>query len=446
MKASALKLIGVLVSSVLGPVAGMRGASYYVNSASGNNSNSGTSSSSPWADFTNVNSHTFAAGDTVFLACGSSWNQEMDVSGSGSSWSAPVTITSYGSGARPIISRNSGANDRTIKLLNPSYVAVSNLEICDAGDGIQARWTSLNHSGLHFSNLYIHDIDVVMDHSPTTTDNIEYSFGIDLQNDPAFTTLPTSGQWLCSDIQITNCQFGQVTAPWGTFDMYNISGVYDSALSFQNVVVTGCWVHDAPADIAVVDSTNVLIAGNYFDNLATSYLSQGTTAIFQWRTESVTYLNNVMDTVPNVGASDEVFLDCEAYTNNTYFYDNLVQNTAGPGIEFLQLPAGSNPPRNPSTDHNTNNYVWANAFINNAGYAMRALNPAPTRFRQLHQRTGPRAGPRSSRVSFGHRVKWRRERLPVQSSRGPRVFVRGSAPPFSTDRCRHRALHDGDRL
>jgi hypothetical protein len=123
----------------------------------------------------------------------------------------------------------------------------------------------------------------------------------------------------------------------------------------------------------VVDSTNVLVAGNYFNNLATAYLPQGTTAIFQWRTESVTYLNNVMDTVPNVSAPDEVFLDCEAYTNNTYIYDNLVQNTAGPGMEFLQLPAGANPPRDPSTDHNTNNYAWSNAFINNAGYALRAL-------------------------------------------------------------------------
>lgn len=348
----------------------VRATTYYVNNSTGNNANSGTSSSSPWADFTNVNTHTFAAGDTLSLACGCTWNQEMDISGSGSSWSSPITITSYGTGSLPKIQRSSGANDRTIKLTNPSYVQISNLEICDAGDGIQARWSAFGNAGLHFYNLYIHDIDVVMNHSPSTTDNIEYSFGIDLQNAPTFTTVPGSSQYLCSDVQIANCQFGNVNAAWGTFDMYNISGVYDSASAFQNVTVTGCWVHDCACDAAVVDATNVLVAGNYMDNLATAALPQGTTAIFQWRTESVTYLNNVMDTVPNTSSPDEVFLDCEAYVNNTYFGHNLVQNTAGRGVEFLQLPAGSNPPRNPSTDHNTNNYVWSNAFLNNGGSAL----------------------------------------------------------------------------
>ena len=363
-----------LCAFVLFPAATLLHATSYYVSSSGSNSNSGTSSAAPWADFTNVNTHTFAAGDSVNLACGSTWNQELDLHGNGTSWTSPITLTSYGMGARPKIQRNDAANDRTIKLINPDYVLVSNLEICSAGDGVQARWTSLGHTGVHLYNLYIHNIDVVTNHSPTTTDNIEYSFGIDLQNDPSFTTLPTSSQWLCKDIQIQNCQIANCVAPWGTFDMYNISGVYDSVYSFQNVTVAGNWIHDCTADAAVVDSTNVLVAGNYFDNLATAYLPQGTTAIFQWRTESVTYLNNVMDTVPNVSAPDEVFLDCEAYTNNTYIYANLVQNTAGPGMEFLQLPAGANPPRDPSTDHNTNNYVWSNAFIANAGYALRALS------------------------------------------------------------------------
>ena len=148
--------------------------SYYVNSSSGLNSNNGTSPGTPWFDFTNVNSHTFAAGDSIFLACGSTWNQEMDIHGGGSSWTSPLTITSYGSGARPKIQRNSGANDRTIKLINPDYILISGLEICNAGDGIQARWTSLGHQGLHFANLYIHNINQVYNHTPATTDNIEY--------------------------------------------------------------------------------------------------------------------------------------------------------------------------------------------------------------------------------------------------------------------------------
>jgi hypothetical protein len=359
---------------LLSSVQSARAADYYVNSTAGSNTNSGTSAAAPWRDFTNVNTHTFAAGDNLYLAGGSTWNQELDVHGGGSSWTSPLTLTSYGSGARPKIQRNSAANDRTIKLINPDYVLISGLEICNAGDGIQARWTSLGHQGLRFTNLFIHDIALVYNHTPATTDNIEYSFGIDLQNDPSFTTLPTSSQWLCKDIQITKCQFANVTACWGTFDQYNLPGIFDTPFSFQDVIVSGCWAHDCPADIAVVDATNVLIAGNYFNHLATMALPQGTTAIFQWRTEGVTYLNNVMDGVPSTSSPDQCFIDIEGYANNSYLISNFVTDTAGPGFEWLQLTAGSNPPRNPASDHNTNNNVWSNAFINNAGYALRAFS------------------------------------------------------------------------
>jgi len=343
--------------------------SFYVDALHGDNANSGTSQQSPWKDFANVDRRTFVGGDLIYLARGSIWSQELDLHGNGSSWASCIAVKSYGTGPLPKIRRDSQPSDRGVKIFNPDYWSVDGLEVCNAGDGVQVRWTSFGHSGLHLNNLFIHDVNLVVNHVPHTDDNIEYSFGIDLQNDPTFTTLPSGKQWLCKDIQITNCQISRCAAPFGTFDVYNTAGVYDTSSSFGDMLVAGCWIHDCSTDIAVVEVRNEVLVGNYFENLATSYLPQGTTAIFQWRSENVAYVDNVMDGIPNVGAGDQSFIDCEAYTNDTAFYGNYVTNTAGAALEFLQLQPGANPPRRAEDDHNTGNVVSSNAFVGTGEHA-----------------------------------------------------------------------------
>lgn len=79
------------------------GATYYVDNVNGNDSNNGTSASSPFQTVAKINSLHLAPGQTVAFRAGQEWHEMLTVSSSGAQGS-PITFTSYGSGAYPILS------------------------------------------------------------------------------------------------------------------------------------------------------------------------------------------------------------------------------------------------------------------------------------------------------------------------------------------------------
>ena len=176
---------------------------YYV-SNSGNNSNNGTSPSTPWATFANVNTLTFSAGDNLYLACGSTWNEGLSVQGSGSSGS-PINITSYGSGSAPVISLSNEDTDVCLAVTNGSYWTISGLELSDANVGILFYYSSgtFGSSGIVIKNNYLHNIDV--DGQDT------FSSGISFAGDGS--DLPDSSQWTCNGITIINNYFYEAFVP-----------------------------------------------------------------------------------------------------------------------------------------------------------------------------------------------------------------------------------------
>ena len=75
---------------------------YYVSSSTGNDSNTGTSESSPWKTLTKVNSITPKAGDQILFKRGDDWTGTITVKASGTSGS-PIVYGAYGSGEKPVI-------------------------------------------------------------------------------------------------------------------------------------------------------------------------------------------------------------------------------------------------------------------------------------------------------------------------------------------------------
>ena len=76
---------------------------YYLSSSSGNDSNSGTSASSPWKTLNKLNSfHNLQPGDNVLFKRGDTFYGSITISNSGTSGS-PITFGAYGSGAKPVI-------------------------------------------------------------------------------------------------------------------------------------------------------------------------------------------------------------------------------------------------------------------------------------------------------------------------------------------------------
>ncbi len=86
------------------------GASYYVDCDNGNDATAGTSTTAPWRTLAKVNASTFVAGDTIALARGCVWYEELTPPSSGSA-GLPITFTAYGSGDPPWIDGTVLKND-----------------------------------------------------------------------------------------------------------------------------------------------------------------------------------------------------------------------------------------------------------------------------------------------------------------------------------------------
>src|SRR5437764_383263 len=191
------------------------GTAYYINNQAGSNcseSGPGTSPATPWCDFTPVNSRTFGPGDRILLARRATWDQQMTLNGSG----APTdyaSVDAYGSGPLPRIIRDGNESDRAIRMNDPSYWRVSNLEIGSAGTGILVYFNTLNHTGLQFINIYVHDIRGIHqgDTASGQADRIWNSAGIEITG----LVTATSAQYALSDVTLSNIE--------GTHNMDTIS-------------------------------------------------------------------------------------------------------------------------------------------------------------------------------------------------------------------------------
>lgn len=133
------------------------GVAYYVDCSSAAQKSDGRSLDSPWNTLEQVNGHTFAAGDVLRLKRGSVCRSMLWPKGSGSD-SAPIRMTTYGTGLRPKIVAESGS-DAVLKLFNQEYWNIDSLELSGAnkfGVFVSGDKGILHH--IHLANLLVHDV------------------------------------------------------------------------------------------------------------------------------------------------------------------------------------------------------------------------------------------------------------------------------------------------
>jgi hypothetical protein len=159
---------------------------YYV-SNSGNDSNDGLSTGTPWASLSKVSGFALNAGDIVSFAKGSSWTGVVTVSRSGASGN-PIIFNAYGSGTAPTIANPgsssnhthcfdvSGSNitidgfyfnncwDSAVRV-NGTSVTVQYCEVNNCGVGVETwgQYTKILHN-------YIHDMHMVVDDGVANND------------------------------------------------------------------------------------------------------------------------------------------------------------------------------------------------------------------------------------------------------------------------------------
>ena len=140
-------------------------ATYYVDSAAGNDANAGTDSAAPWKTLARVNQRTFVPGDQILLKSGSVWNGEgLVLKGSGTE-AQPITLGRYGEGAKPQLNGN-GQVTQLVFLRNLSWWTIEDLDITNTGaqDFVQTlmgvRIESIDAAGGLVSGITVQDIDV----------------------------------------------------------------------------------------------------------------------------------------------------------------------------------------------------------------------------------------------------------------------------------------------
>ncbi|MET7571198.1 carbohydrate binding domain-containing protein [Streptomyces sp. NPDC005492] len=248
-----LTLLATLAGALLLPAhtALAAGSTYYVNCSAATNG-SGTQAS-PWNSVSSVNATTFAAGDSVLFAAGTTCTGQLTPGGSGASGS-PITMGAYGSGAKPVIDAN-GATGPVIHLLNQQYWEIGGLDLTNAASSPAYRSGVLaeNSSGGILHHIRVHDMSI---HNISGWAGGWYATnaGVGVQTDH---TTPVS-TW--DDVVIENNTFDHV-------DRIAVAVTPDgdgqgTGQTTGTVIRNNTMTYDGADDILVVKNDGALIDGN----------------------------------------------------------------------------------------------------------------------------------------------------------------------------------------
>ncbi|AQX78936.1 hypothetical protein BWO91_02015 [Plantibacter flavus] len=164
---AAAAIISALGVVIVASPAQAAGTVYYVSSSSGSDTNTGTSSSSPWKTLDSLNSRTFQPGDQLLLKRGDTWTGGGLVFTESGMAGAPITLSAYGSGSLPLISPGV-LDSQGVKLDGVGYWRINNIAVSNAYEGIALSYSNV-------SNRQDVAIDSVQVSSLTPTFNSNYS-------------------------------------------------------------------------------------------------------------------------------------------------------------------------------------------------------------------------------------------------------------------------------
>ncbi len=147
------------------PARSTGGTAYYVDSESGDDSNSGTSAAEAWRSLDKVNAVIFAPGDRILFRAGTRYVGQLRPQGSGKA-GRPIIVDTFGEGPKPRID-GEGRYPETVLLWNVEYWEIRNLEITNTGETRGERRSGIvvgvedfgTAHHIHLKHLYLHDVN-----------------------------------------------------------------------------------------------------------------------------------------------------------------------------------------------------------------------------------------------------------------------------------------------
>lgn len=292
------------------------GASYYLDSRSGNDSNSGISPSAAWQSLDKVNATTFIPGDKILLKSSSVFHGQLWPKGSGSE-AHPIVVDMYGGGVKPVIDGDGKVEDAVL-LKNQQYWEIQNLEITNSGASPGVRrgvHLALEDFGearhIYLRNLTIHDVNGI--------DSVKTNGGIDYTSDG-----PKKPSRFI-DLRIENNEIYRVdrSGIFGWSDTWVRSKWYPSL----GVVVRGNHLSDIGGDgIVVVATDGAVVEHNVVAHA--NQRSQGyNVAIWDWSADNTVIQFN--EAYGTKGQRDGEGFDSDWNARNTLIQYNYSHDNDG---------------------------------------------------------------------------------------------------------------------
>lgn len=359
------------------------GTTYYVDADGGQDAADGLAPESAWQSLDRVNETTFEPGDRILLQAGDSWTGQLWPKGSGTS-EAPITVASYGSGAKPAV-RGEGAVDDAVRLFNQSHWVISDLDVSNERTGGATAADNLaDLRGIHVSGdnsttltgfsiigVDVHDVTgevnwisgSVENNAPGVTfktgwDGSKKTGGIvfdttvpDILNPPASPTI--LNDILVEGSTVVNTSFAGIVVKQYTGDGRDENG---------DIIATstGWGTRASATDPKFAPHTDLTIRGNYIRQDGTAYgcngmyltnvrgalvegnvvYRTGTSGIETYYADDVTIQHNeVYETQQKAGGADSNGIDPDKGTTRQVVQYNYLHGN-GDGVLICQFAFG----------------------------------------------------------------------------------------------------------
>ncbi|QHI70325.1 hypothetical protein [Tichowtungia aerotolerans] len=200
---------------------------YYLDAASGSDTNNGLSTLTPWQTMERLNGETFGAGDQILFKRGRTFTGRFVLNGGGTPES-PLVIAAYGSGNKPVL--NGGTNDREVIY-------------AEGSSGFEVR--NLQIRNYHPTGVYSNRFGVVLD-PPVNAGDLQHIWFINVD----FSAIQGAGDSNPDDdhesrgiqADINNTDNPSVLSRWNDFRI--------EQCLFENIDGRGAQVRDSCHDIA----------------------------------------------------------------------------------------------------------------------------------------------------------------------------------------------------
>lgn len=337
----------VLVIGILCLSAQVSAATYYI-SATGNDSNNGTSSTTPWQNLTKIGATSLTGGDFVLLKRGDVFaTSSLDLFNKSGTSTNPLTIGAYGTGANPRISR---PNSYAISLGgNTSNIIITDIDANSTTTGALPHAIYLYNTG---SNITLNNMSVATTSTGIQFDSTANINGITINNftttGPASKAINVAGtvnNLTIASTTIRNSSNGISIAPSATTtnviitnaDIRNLTGsainlgkVDGITISNSNLISNGIGIGTGPG--ANQMTKNFTIASTTVSS-STSY-----GIIFQNPTQNLTITNVLVEKSGNHGIWFQSSANNFAITNST---STRNASTSSVGLTFTSYASGT---------------------------------------------------------------------------------------------------------